>query len=107
MKIYLIRHGETDYNSVKRLQGQSDICLNENGREIAKKVGSALMDVDFDYIFSSPLMRALETAKIIRGDRDIPVIIEDRIKEMCFGEYEGLCYKGDGFNIPDKNFRYF
>ena len=57
MKLYIIRHGETDWNKEKRLQGQSDIPLNDYGRELARITGKALKDVHFDYVFSSPLSR--------------------------------------------------
>lgn len=107
MKIYLIRHGETDQNKCKCLQGRSDIELNEYGRELARKTAEGLKDIDFDVIFTSPLKRARETAEIIRGNRDVPIICEERIQEISFGEYEGLCYGRDGFNIPDKDFMKF
>ncbi len=107
MKIYLIRHGETDQNKRKCLQGRSDIELNEYGRELARKTAEGLKDIDFDIIFTSPLKRARETAEIIKGDRDIPLVCEGRIQEISFGEYEGLCYGRDNFSIPDKDFMYF
>ncbi len=89
MEIYLVRHGETDWNSVHRLQGQSDVELNEKGRELAGITGRALEDTEFDVIYSSPLMRAFETANLIRGHRNIQIIRDDRLKELCFGDYEG------------------
>ena len=64
MKIYLMRHGETEYNRVGRLQGQSDIPLNEFGIQLAEKTAEGLKSVSFDAVFSSPLQRALETARI-------------------------------------------
>ena len=67
MKVYLIRHGETDWNSVRKLQGQTDIRLNDYGIELAKLTAEGLKDVDFDLIYSSPLIRAVETAEIIKG----------------------------------------
>jgi len=87
MKIYLFRHGETDWNKARRLQGQSDISLNEFGRELAVKTAEALKDVKFDRVFSSPLDRALETAKIISGWES--VITDDRLREINFGDCEG------------------
>lgn len=107
MKIYMIRHGETDWNKTRRLQGQVDIPLNEFGRKLARETAPALLDVPFDVVYTSPLKRAKETAKIVIGDRRIPIIEEPRIMEMGFGEYEGLICKGDGFNIPDPEFRNF
>ncbi len=106
-KIYLIRHGETDQNKRKCLQGRSDIELNEYGRELARKTAEGLKEIDFDIIFSSPLKRARETAEIIKGDREVPVLCEERIQEISFGEYEGLCYGKDNYSIPDKDFMNF
>lgn len=88
MKIYLFRHGETDWNKERRLQGQSDIPLNEFGRELAVKTAEALKGVSFDAVFSSPLCRAAETARIIAGG-DAEIILDARLKEIDFGECEG------------------
>lgn len=89
MKVYLFRHGETDWNKDGRLQGQSDIPLNAFGRELAVKTAEALEGTLFDRAFSSPLKRAEETARIILGNRDIPLATDDRLKEISFGIYEG------------------
>lgn len=89
MKIYLFRHGETDWNKAKKLQGQSDIPLNEFGRELAVKTAEALKQVPFDAAFSSPLCRAVETAETILGDRDVPLVLDQRLKEINFGKWEG------------------
>lgn len=59
MDIYLMRHGETDWNKSRRLQGQSDIPLNKYGVELAEKTAAALRDVPFDMAFSSPLHLSL------------------------------------------------
>ena len=107
MRIYLIRHGETDQNKVKCLQGRTDIELNEYGRELAYKTAEGLKEIKFDMIFTSPLKRARETAEIIRGNRNIPILIEERIQEISFGEYEGLCYGKEHYNIPDPDFMDF
>ncbi|MDE5777350.1 MAG: histidine phosphatase family protein [Lachnospiraceae bacterium] len=89
MEIYIVRHGETVWNANKLLQGSTDIELNENGRRLAGETGEALESVHFDRIYSSPLIRAYETACLIRGHRNIPVIRDDRIRELCFGVNEG------------------
>ncbi|MBQ7775271.1 MAG: histidine phosphatase family protein [Lachnospiraceae bacterium] len=107
MKIYLIRHGETDQNKVKCLQGRTDIELNAYGRELAYKTAEGLKDVEFDIIFTSPLKRAKETAEIIRGERNIPILTEERIQEISFGAYEGLCYGKEHYSIPDADFMDF
>lgn len=90
MTVYLFRHGETDWNKEKRLQGQSDVPLNEFGRELAVKTAEALKDIRFDAAFSSPLCRAAETARILLGDRDVPLILDERLREIHFGECEGV-----------------
>ena len=74
MKLYIVRHGETDWNNEKKLQGRSDVPLNDYGRELAYITSEALKDVKFDAIYSSPLIRAYETATILKGDRDIEII---------------------------------
>lgn len=89
MEIYIVRHGETIWNEKKLLQGRTDIELNENGRRLARITGEHLRDTHFDVVFSSPLQRAYETARLIIGDRDIPIKTNDLIKEMCFGDWEG------------------
>ena len=107
MKLYLIRHGETDWNTVKRLQGATDIPLNENGEALAKLTSEGLKDVSFDMIITSPLKRAYRTAELMKADREIPLICEDRIREICFGDYEGLVSKSEGYSIPDPDFKFF
>lgn len=89
MKLYIIRHGETDWNKAFRLQGQSDVPLNEYGRQLARITADALKDIAFDVIYSSPLSRALETAQIIRRERQVPIITDERLKEISFGADEG------------------
>ena len=91
MLIYIIRHGETDWNTKRLLQGATDIPLNQNGIEVARLTAKALKDVPFDVIYTSPLSRAVQTAEIMRRDRDIPIIPDERLKEISFGPYEGLC----------------
>ena len=84
--IYVVRHGQTDWNLEGRFQGRIDIPLNEKGKSQAKKTKEKLEGIKFDKVFSSPLKRALETAKIIT---DEPIDIDDRIIERCNGQLEG------------------
>lgn len=107
MRLYIIRHGETEWNVLRRFQGRSDIPLNEEGRRLARVTAEALREVPFSRIYTSPLKRAYETAMIIKADRDIPVIVEPRIIEIGFGEYEGLCCGKEHYNIPDPDFMNF
>lgn len=99
MELYIIRHGETDWNKEKRLQGRSDTELNEYGIELAEITGEALKDVHFDCIYSSPLKRAYKTAEIIRGQRNLEIITDERLREISFGVVEGvpMSERPDGF----------
>ena len=90
MLLYFIRHGQTDWNKDMRMQGQSDIPLNENGRESAIEAGKTLANTHIDLAFSSPLKRAKETAELVLAGRDIPIIEDKRIEEICFGICEGM-----------------
>lgn len=106
MKIYMVRHGETAWNKERRIQGQVDIPLNEFGRKLAEKTAMGLSQVQFDICYSSPLSRAKETAALILTGRSVPVIEDERIVEMAFGEYEGRCCSRKGWNLPEE-FRSF
>ncbi len=91
MKIYLIRHGETDWNLQGRFQGREDIPLNETGILQAERCGSALQGEHFQAIITSPLSRAKKTAEIIAEYLDIPqLIIEEGITERDFSKVSGM-----------------
>ena len=96
--LYIIRHGKTDWNALHRLQGRTDVPLNDEGRRMAEEARDAYRDVHFDICFCSPLSRARETAEILLRGRDVPVLTDDRLAEMGFGSYEGL---ENSFQIPD------
>ena len=106
MLIYAVRHGETEYNTAGLMQGQLDIPLNEKGRELARLVGEALADVEFDVVYTSPLSRAKETAALLtapgekKRGRTVPVIEDDRLKEIDFGDWSGHRFKKEGFDMP-------
>lgn len=89
MKLYLIRHGETDWNKSGRIQGSSDIPLNEYGRELAFSTREGLRKIPFDIAYTSPLKRARETGEIVLGGRNIALYEDERIAEVDFGIYEG------------------
>ncbi len=108
MELYIIRHGETDWNVEHRMQGRSDIKLNDYGIELARITSDALKDVEFDRIYSSPLCRAYDTANIIKRKRDLQIIEDDRLIEMSFGDFEGVPSSKlppefrDFFDAPEK-----
>lgn len=91
MKLYIIRHGETNWNKEKRLQGQHDVPLNEKGLALARQTGEGMKNIHFDYAFSSPLSRAFQTAQLALGERGLPITKDDRIQEISFGDWEGEC----------------
>lgn len=87
-KLYMIRHGKTDWNLKSLVQGSVDIPLNEEGRNEARKVASEIDLSDIDICLASPLQRASETAKIITQG-ELEIIYDDLLKERSFGDYEG------------------
>lgn len=107
MKLYLVRHGITDWNSRKKIQGQVDIPLNEKGKELARKTAEGLRDTSFELCYSSPLCRAKETARLILKGRNTMILDDPRIMEMAFGEYEGKCCSADGWELPEEFHNFF
>ncbi|MDD4351847.1 MAG: histidine phosphatase family protein [Candidatus Gracilibacteria bacterium] len=89
MKLFLVRHGETDWNVNQLFQGQTDVPLNENGLSQAEDLAFKLKDEGFDAIFSSDLQRALATATIINGYHDLKIQETKLLREKNFGEMEG------------------
>ena len=90
MEIYLLRHGMTEWNYQFKIQGSSDIPLHEVGLKMAEETGAALKEkgITFDRVYSSPLIRAVQSAKAVSGREDI--ITDELLKEMCFGIQEGV-----------------
>ncbi|MBN2259430.1 MAG: histidine phosphatase family protein [Clostridiales bacterium] len=93
MELYLIRHGETDYNKTRRLQGHLDIELNDNGRNQAIAVSDEISTMNIDLIISSPQKRALETAQIIARKTNSEIRIDENLMERAFGSLEGMAFK--------------
>lgn len=84
--IYIVRHGQTDYNVEGRYAGRIDVELNETGKNQAKQIYEKLEDIKFDIVFSSPLKRAYDTAKTITNKE---IIKDERLIERSNGELEG------------------
>lgn len=100
MRLYLIRHGETDWNKKRLIQGRANVSLNDFGRTLAKKTGVGLFSTEFSCCYTSPLQRARETADLILEGRKVPLIEEERLMEMDFGPYEGRSCRWDNFELP-------
>lgn len=96
--LYIMRHGKTDWNALHKLQGRTDIPLNEEGRAMAGAAREQYREVHFDICYCSPLKRAKETAQIFLEGRNIPIRYDDRLQEMSFGICEGV---ENSFQIPD------
>lgn len=104
--LYFVRHGETDWNAVRRYQGQTDVPLNDKGRSQAARNGRILLDQvggrpDIDFV-ASPLLRAAETMRIVRREMGLPsddFRRDDRLQEIHFGHWEGRIW--DVLSVED------
>lgn len=94
LDVYIIRHGETDWNKEKRVQGSTDIPLNEFGERLARVTADGLRNdgIRFDCVYSSPLNRAYKTAQILTEGTGLEIIKDERITEFSFGKAEGLTW---------------
>lgn len=93
MKFYIIRHGQTNWNKEGRIQGKTDIELNEKGIEQAKEARKILENYPIDMIVASPLKRARKTAEIINEAKNVPIIFKEELEERGFGDFEGKIRK--------------
>ncbi len=99
MKIYLTRHGQTNLNRAKLMQGRTDEPLNETGREQARQKREKLKGLHFDAVYASPLDRAQETAAIIGDVKREEIQIDPRLIETDFGKYEKRKYFALGLRM--------
>ncbi len=99
--LLLIRHGETDWNVEGRYQGQADPPLNERGREQARRLARKLEQDPPDIIYTSPLKRAYETARIIADHLRRPLYVEPRLKEIHQGEWQTLLHTEIARRYPE------
>jgi probable phosphoglycerate mutase len=109
MDIYLVRHAQTEWDEDRRIQGWRDSALTLRGREDAKYLAHELRNVEFSQIYSSPLGRALETAKYLKMGRNMEIAEVPAFKEMHLGAWEGLIdrevkekYPEDYFNFMNR-----
>ncbi|MEN2766828.1 histidine phosphatase family protein [Ornithinibacillus xuwenensis] len=102
--IYLVRHGETDWNAERRMQGQTDIPLNAKGIQQAEACGAALHASDYDVVISSHLKRAKKTADIINTYLNLPSEQMEEFAERHFGDGEGLTIEERQSLFPDHDY---
>ena len=86
---YLLRHGETEWNAANRICGRSDVPLSEAGRRQAKRLAERLKPISFEALYSSPLKRAIETARFISERIGLEPVVDDRLVELDYGQWEG------------------
>src|SRR6185312_15715231 len=90
IELILVRHGQTAWNAARRFQGQTDVPLDDEGRTQARSLAAYLHEVPIEFAIASDLSRARETAETILADRGVPLVLEPRLREMRFGDWEGL-----------------
>lgn len=91
-QLYFVRHGQTEWNAIHRMQGQLNSDLNKLGRSQANINGQLLAQHNIEALFSSPLDRTTQTSKIINKHLDLPITFDDRIKEWDCGDWSGYLY---------------
>lgn len=101
-RLYLIRHGATEWNTTLKFQGVTDVPLSERGRQQAHNLGKRLASLKLDAFYASDLVRAYETAKIISEPHRIPIETVPGIRELNFGNWEGLTIAEIKQSFPDE-----
>ena len=102
MRIYLVRHGETELNQKKCYYGHMDVGLSEKWVKQAKAIGAFFQNRSFDVVVSSPLIRAVKTAEYILGGREQKIVVDERLSEQNFGIFEGFTYEQLLERYPDE-----
>ncbi len=88
--ILLIRHGETAWNRQRIFRGTHDIPLNENGLRQARLLAGALRRRPIEAAYTSPLSRARQTAEVVLDGRDVPAVVDERLTDFCYGDWQGM-----------------
>lgn len=101
MRLYLVRHGETESNRLGLALGRDDVPLNERGRWQAERLGRALASEPLAAVYASPLVRALDTARAVAEPHGLTVEIDERLVEMEIGEVDGLSFDEVRKRYPD------
>ena len=100
-RLLIVRHGETSWNAEGRIQGHSDTVLSEHGVRQARAAANRLADTAIDAAYSSDLVRAAETARIVLEGHDTPVVLTDQLRERYYGVFEGLTVEERSSQYPE------
>lgn len=100
-KFYFLRHGETEWNRLHKIMGQTDIPLNETGEQQAQRAERDIRELNLTSVHASPLKRAFRTAEIINQIKKLPLSTHEGLMERCWGEEEGYPHKQFLSQIPD------
>lgn len=100
LTLYITRHGETEWNTQKKMQGWQDSPLTENGIVNALCLRDRMNPIPLDIIYASPSGRTQQTANLIRGNRSIPILLDDNLKEINMGTWEGKTLSAIKVNNP-------
>lgn len=98
---YIIRHGQTEWNAIHRIQGQLDSPLTQQGKEETQQTARKLKNVHFDAVYSSDLLRSKHTAEIIALEKKLEVMTAKALRERTFGEYDGIM--GNEYTVKTKH----
>ena len=102
--IYVVRHGETEWNAINKVLGRTDIPLNDRGIEQAEEIARSLKDIKIDVFLCSPLSRARQTADAISGETGMPYKTDDRLIEHDFGIFEGVNRFDEGYQNAKREY---
>lgn len=101
-RFYLVRHGQTFWNVEKRIQGQLNSDLTPEGIKQAVALGKRLCDVDFSSVYTSPLLRTLQTTGLLLGNRSLPIVLEDNFREIFMADWQGRLVSELQAEVPDE-----
>ena len=101
MDAYILRHGETHWNAINRIQGQQPAELNDRGRAQARAVARELSNLGIEKIYSSDLIRSLETAEIVNKELNVELLLSDKLREIGYGKWEGQLWETVYAENPD------
>jgi broad specificity phosphatase PhoE len=106
MRLFVTRHGQTEWNSQNRVSGITDISLTDKGIEQAKKLSSHIIEYGIDMIITSPLIRAKITAEILSKATGKEIVVDSRLHEQNYGIFEGIQRDNEDFKFAKNQFAY-